>query len=76
MVLLATHHVGFSQKCDHGVEEHLINQLHSKMMTNMKKIIKHEMAQLEERLISKFSPTLETHDTKYRVNMTFLSVSG
>ena len=76
MVLLATHHVAFSQKYDQEVEEHLINQLESTMMTNIKNINKREVAQLEERLISKFSQTLETHDSKYRVNMTFLSVSA
>ena len=64
MVLLATCHVAVSQKLDNLVVEERINQLETKIMTN----IKQEMAQLEERLISKISP-LEKQETKNQVNI-------
>ena len=63
MVLLVTRHVAVSQKHDNLVVEERINQLEAKIMTN----IKQEMTQLEERLISKLSPTLEKQETKNQV---------
>ena len=68
MVLLATHHAVLSQKNDHVVVKELINELETKF--------KQEMAQLEERLISKISPTLEKQETKNQVNIIFLLMSG
>ena len=64
ILLLATHHAVVSQKHDYIVVKELINQLETKIMTN----IKQEMAQLEERLNSQ---TLEKQETKNQVNKIF-----
>ena len=49
-MLCATYHAVVSQK-HHVLEEELLNQLETKIMTN----IKHEIEQLEDRLISKIA---------------------
>ena len=61
ILLLATHHAVLSQKNDYVVVKELINELETKF--------KQEMAQLEERLISKFILTMEKQDTTNQVNI-------
>ena len=70
-MLCATYHAVVSQK-HHVLVEELLNHLEMKIMIN----IEHKMEQLEDRLISKISPTLEKRDTEIRVNITFLSMIG